>query len=57
MPRISGSYSDIKRLILEQREEYHELQRYVEDELSYREAGLGTRVNGGSSEKEKINLK
>ncbi|WP_122089753.1 ribbon-helix-helix protein, CopG family [Halalkalicoccus subterraneus] len=33
-----------KRLILEQREENHELQRYVEDELSYREAGLGTRV-------------
>lgn len=33
-----------KQLILEQREENTELQRYVEDELSYREAGLGTRM-------------
>lgn len=33
-----------KRLILEQREENTELARYVEDELSYREAGLGTRM-------------
>lgn len=33
-----------KRMLLEQREENTELRRYVEDELSYREAGLGTRV-------------
>ena len=33
-----------KRLILEQREETAELVEYVEDELSYREAGLGTRL-------------
>lgn len=33
-----------KRMILEQREENTELQRYVQDELSYREAGLGTRL-------------
>lgn len=33
-----------KRQILEQRQENKELQRYVEDELSYREAGLGTRM-------------
>lgn len=33
-----------KRLILEQREENTELARYIEDELSYREAGLGTRM-------------
>lgn len=31
-------------MILEQREENQELTRYVEDELSYREAGLGTRM-------------
>ena len=33
-----------KRLILEQREEQTELQNYVQDELSYREAGLTTRM-------------
>lgn len=33
-----------KRLILEERQEKRELARYVEDELSYREAGLATRV-------------
>lgn len=33
-----------KRMILEQREENIELVRYVEDELSYREASLGTRM-------------
>lgn len=33
-----------KRLILEDREEKTELVEYVEDELSYREAGLSTRM-------------
>lgn len=33
-----------KRTIIEQRESANDLRRYVEDELSYREAGLGTRV-------------
>lgn len=33
-----------KQLILQQREENKELARYVEDELSYREASLGTRM-------------
>lgn len=33
-----------KRQILEQREEKKELQRYVDDELSYREASLSKRA-------------
>jgi hypothetical protein len=33
-----------KQLILEDREERNELVRYVEDELTYREAGLSKRV-------------
>ena len=33
-----------KRMIIEDREERTELVRYVEDELSYRQAGLGTRM-------------
>lgn len=33
-----------KRTLINDREERTELRRYVEDELSYREAGLGTRV-------------
>lgn len=33
-----------KRLVLEQREEHTDLVHYVEDEMSYREAGLGTRM-------------
>lgn len=33
-----------KRLILEEREEKRELARYVEEEMSYREAPLSTRL-------------
>jgi predicted DNA-binding protein len=33
-----------KRMILEHREENQELMRYVEDELSYRRAGVFTRM-------------
>jgi transposase len=33
-----------RRQLLEQREEHDELVRYVDDELSYREKGLFTRI-------------
>lgn len=33
-----------KRALIEDREERQQLVKYVEDELSYREAGLGTRM-------------
>lgn len=40
-----------KRTIIEQRESADDLRRYVEDELSYREAGLVTRTKWCCSER------
>lgn len=42
-----------KRTLINDREERTELVRYVEDELSYREAGLGTRLKWWMFGKEK----